>query len=124
MNGRNERGLAVRPLQALARFEERGGNVIVPAVSIYEMPDAFLVAADMPGAEKGSIQVRAESGALSIRAKVSRSGADVRVYSRRFVLTDGIDYNKSEAEFADGVLTVRLPKTSEVQARNIPVQGD
>jgi HSP20 family protein len=124
MNANRERALALRGIQALARFEAQEGDVIAPAVSIYETPEAFLVAADMPGADKESVQVRTEAGALTISANVVRSQVQNRAYARHFVLTDGIDYGKAEAEFVDGVLTVRLPKKSEALRRDIPVRGE
>ncbi len=123
-NGKHERGLSVRPLQSLVRLEETDGEAIAPAVSIHELEDAFLVTADMPGAEKETIEVRAQSGALTLRSSVRRSGHEHRFYLRRFALTDDVDFGSAEAQFTDGVLTVRLPKRTEIQKREIPIKGD
>ena len=122
-NGKEERGLAVRPLQSLVRLEETDGDAIAPAVSIHELEDAFLVAADMPGALKDTIEVRAQEGALTLRASLSRPGREHCTYLRRFALTGGIDYASAHAEFADGVLTIRLPKRDELKKRDIPIKG-
>jgi len=129
MTSNRERALAVRTVQALARLEDLGGGQISPAVGIYETEDAFLVSADMPGADKGSIQVRAEAGSLTIRSTVAddflgQGLHQPRTYVRKFVLTDGVDYGKATAEFVDGVLTVRLPKTDDIKRRDIPIRGD
>lgn len=129
MTSNRDRALAVRGMQALAKTGERDGALIIPAVSIYETDEAFMVGADMPGAEKDSIEVRAEAGSLIIRAAVGGGNfgpaiTQRRVYVRQFILTDGIDFTKASAEFRDGVLTVRLPKTSQVQRRDIPIRGE
>jgi HSP20 family protein len=126
MSVNRERALAVRTVQALARLD---GGQISPAVGVFETEDAFLVAADMPGAEKGSIQVCAQAGSLTIRSAVAESFLghaphQRRTYFRQFVLTDGIDYGKASAEFADGVLTVRLPKDTDTKRWDIQIRGD
>lgn len=125
-NSQRDRALIVRGVQALARIEEQDGEAIAPAVSIYETPDAFLVTADIPGADKRSIELRAVPGRLTIRASIVSSSDPHRgrIYARAFVLTDGIEYAKAEAEFSDGVLTVRLPKTIDAQRRDIPIRGE
>ena len=129
MDSPKDRALVVRHVHALARVEDSGGETIAPAVSIYETDEAFLVAADMPGADRGSIRVRADAASLTISAAVSGDGTDGvrehrRLYARQFVLTSGIEHGSTTAEFANGVLTVRLPKTADSRRREIPVRGD
>lgn len=129
MDSSRDRALIVRHVHALARIEDSAGETIAPAVSIYETEEAFVVAADMPGADRRSIRVRADAASLSISATVSGDGTSEvrehrRVYARQFVLTGGIAHGSATAEFADGVLTVRLPKTAGSRRREIPVRGE
>ena len=129
MDSPKDRALVVRHVHALARVEDSGGETIAPAVSIYETDEAFLVAADMPGADRGSIRVRADAGSLTIGATLHADGTNEmqehrRGYARQFVLTGGIDHTSATADFANGVLTVRLPKTVDSRRREIPVRGD
>ena len=129
MEPRRDRALVVRHVHALARIEDDAGETIAPAVSIYETEDAFVVAADMPGADRGSIRVRADAGSLTIGASLRLDATNElrehrQQYVRQFVLTAGIDYTEATADFANGVLTVRLPKTLESRRREIPVRGE
>jgi len=129
MEPRRDRALVVRHVHALARIEDDAGETIAPAVSIYETEDAFVVAADMPGADRGSIRVRADAGSLTIRASLRLDATNGlrehrHKYVRQFVLTAGIDHQGATADFANGVLTVRLPKTLESRRREIPVRGE
>jgi len=129
MEQSRDRALVVRRIHALARIDDAAGETIAPAVSIYETEDAFLVSADMPGADRGSIRVRADAGSLTIGATLHADGTNEmqehrRGYARQFVLTGGIDHTSATADFANGVLTVRLPKTVDSRRREIPVRGD
>lgn len=129
MESSRDRALVVRQVHALARIEDTATETIAPAVSIYETEDAFLVAADMPGADRGSIRVRADERSLTIGATVSGDGANQMrehrcVYARQFVLTGGIAHGSATADFANGVLTVRLPKSENARRREVPVRGD
>lgn len=129
MEPSRDRALVVRHVQALAKIENGAGETIAPAVSIYETDVAFVVAADMPGADRASIRVRADAGSLTIGATLSGDATSDtrerrRTYARQFVLTGGIDHGSATADFANGVLTVRLPKTLDSQRREIPVRGD
>lgn len=103
-----------------------------PVADIYEAQDAFVVALDLPGAHKQSIEVVVEPGTLSVRGSVQpRTETTGRMihreiawntYERSFRLGPGIDEKNIRAEFLDGVLTVVLPKTEESKARQIRIQ--
>jgi HSP20 family protein len=119
--------------QVLEREATRPGLVFRPDVDIVEQKDAFLVSADLPGADERSVEVRLENGQLSIDASPgdlqdaawSPIHAEYRTggYHREFALSDAIDVNAIEARLVDGVLEVRLPKRSQAQARRISIQA-
>ena len=103
-----------------------------PVADIFETNDAFVVALDLPGAQKETIQVIVEHGSLYVRGSVhprlTPSGRMIHreigwnAYERSFKLGPGIDDPKISAEFSDGVLTILLPKTEESKARQISIQ--
>jgi len=124
------------------RVESRGSSLPVkqeptlrlnarPVADIYETNDTFVVALDLPGAQKETLQVVIEPRTLSVRGWVHpRSGAQGRIvhreigwnaYERTFKLASGIDEQNITAEFTDGVLTVILPKTEASKARQINI---
>ena len=104
-----------------------------PNVDIIEKPAELLLVADLPGAKADELEIKCESGMLSIDAPVSPRQPDgqkgsvdseyaVGDYARRFKIGDGIDADRIEAEFVHGVLTLHLPKTATVMPRRISVR--
>jgi len=122
-----------RDKRPVEREGTRPGPVFQPDVDIVEQKDAFVVVADLPGADDQHVEVRLEDGLLSIDARLASEPeaswsplhAEYRLggYHREFSLSEAIDADAIEAHMTDGVLQVRLPKTSRHQPRRITVQA-
>ena len=105
-----------------------------PAMDIVETDDAFLATVDLPGLTKDDIDLSLEDGVLSISGersfehtaddeskgfrRVERSFGSFR---RAFTLPQGVDVDRLDATFADGVLKLTLPKSEVVKARKITI---
>ena len=109
--------------------------VLKMRVDVSEKDNAYEVKADIPGVKKEDINVRIDGNVVQIDAEVKReketkgNGDKVlrseRYYgtiSRTFSLADDVDDSKAEAKYADGVLTLRLPKKTTAAARKVTVQ--
>jgi HSP20 family protein len=100
-----------------------------PAVNIIEDETGLVLTADLPGASKQSLDVNVEKGIITINAPVSREMPGRPVYGefewapyyRQFQLPDAIDQAKVKAEFKNGVLTLRLPKSEAAKPKRIEV---
>ena len=104
-------------------------------VDVSELDNAYEVKADIPGVKKEDINVRIDGNVVQIDAEVKReseskgNGGKVlrseRYYgniSRSFSLADDVDEAKAEAKYAEGVLTLKLPKKTTAAARKVAVQ--
>jgi HSP20 family protein len=104
-------------------------------VDVSEGDNAYEVKADIPGVKKEDINVRIDGNIVQIDAEVKReseskdkSGKVLRSeryygnVSRSFSLADDVDEGKAEAKYADGVLTLMLPKKTTAAARKVTVQ--
>jgi HSP20 family protein len=104
-------------------------------IDVSEKDDAYLVKADIPGVKKEDINVRIDGNVVQIDAEVKREketkGNGDRVLrseryhgtvSRTFSLTDDVDDSKAQASYADGVLTLSLPKKATAASRKLTVQ--
>ena len=110
----------------------RSGTYYRPAVDIMEQADELVVLADIPGAAAGAIDVDFEGGMLTIHAKVQprqEDGTDYLIHEygvgdfyRQFQVSESVDAGKINAEYADGVLTLHLPKAEAAKPRKISVK--
>lgn len=104
-----------------------------PYVDIHETPEALVVRADMPGSSAGDIDIQFENGMLSIHGRVApRQPAGttylleeyaVGDFHRTFEVGESVDSGSIAAEYAHGVLTLRLPKAAASRPRRISVTG-
>jgi HSP20 family protein len=118
--------------QTAAAERTRSGCCYRPNVDILERDDELVVLADMPGARSDAIDVKFEDGMLDIHAAVVPRHGDgeaclvreygVGDYYRSFQVSEDIDPAKIAAEYADGVLTLHLPKSEAVKPRKIAVK--
>jgi HSP20 family molecular chaperone IbpA len=102
-----------------------------PNVDIREQADELMIVADMPGAKSDAIDLKFEDGTLTIHAEVPpRQDQDRRFltreygvgdFHRTFQISEAVDASKISAEYADGVLTLHLPKSEAVKPRKIDV---
>jgi len=126
--------LQVQKKRELATKDETTtpARVFLPSADIYESDDALTVILEMPGVEKGNIEVRVEDGVLRVEGRLDLSKYrglqplyteyNIGHYARGFQLSNKIDQGKIGAELKDGVLSLTLPKAAEAKPRTIRVK--
>jgi HSP20 family molecular chaperone IbpA len=107
-------------------------RVFVPNGDIYEDEDALTVILEMPGVDKGNVEISVEGSVLRVGGRLDFSKYqgleplyteyNIGHYSRSFTLSSKIDQNKIAAEMKDGVLSLKLPKVAEDKPRIIRVK--
>jgi HSP20 family protein len=105
---------------------------VAPLADIYETQDAYMLLLDMPGASREGLSVRLERGVLSVKAPVGTllsAGASVvhreqtaSGFERAFMLGEDIDPEHIDAQFENGVLTVKLFKSEHAKPREISIR--
>ncbi|ALA58589.1 Hsp20/alpha crystallin family protein [Nitrospira moscoviensis] len=104
-----------------------------PAVDVLETDTEFQIQAELPGLEKEQVSLSVEEGVLTIsgRREQEKEGNGKRYhkierayggFARSFTVPDLVDQHKVSAEFKNGVLTVRLPKSEKARAKAIEVK--
>jgi HSP20 family protein len=94
--------------------------------------DALVVEAALPGVRPDAVDITVEDGTLTIRgssATERREGEGEYVvqeirrgeFSRSISLPSGLEPDKAEATFEDGVLTLRIPRAEQVKPRQIRI---
>ena len=107
--------------------------VYVPRGDVRENAEAFVVVADLPGADEKSVEATVQKRVLTIEGwtqlekpqggeELGREFGAGR-FRRDFTLPDAVDPERIQARVKNGVLTVTIPKKEEVKARKIQVTG-
>jgi HSP20 family protein len=113
------------------------GFDFMPTIDVEETKDAYVVNADLPGLDKDKIQITVRENILTIRG-VRESASESRdeaggiyaqersygSFSRSVELPGAVDETAIKAEYANGVLKIRLPKKAgaENNPTKVPVQ--
>jgi len=102
-----------------------------PQTDIFETSEALTLVLEMPGVDKGSVEVKVENDVLNIEGRVDFSKYEglqplyteynVGHYARSFRLSSKIEQEGISAELKDGVITLVLPKAEKAKARKIKV---
>ena len=93
--------------------------------------DAFVAKIDLPGVDPGSIDIDVEDRTMTVRAeRRTELGEDIQwlsherptgTFARQLTLGYGVALDKIAADYADGVLTLRIPVAEEAKPRKISV---
>jgi HSP20 family protein len=103
-----------------------------PLVDIEEEDDAYVIEAELPGVKEKDVNIELVGNELAISGEIKereRKGMLRRQTRRtgqfqyRVTLPDQLDAEKIEAKLADGVLTVRAPKTERAQRQKIEIKS-
>jgi HSP20 family protein len=108
-------------------------RVYMPHTDIYETDEALVVVMEMPGVDKGNLDIALEDDVLRVSGRIDftryeklqpvYSEYNIGHYHRSFSLPPRlVDEDKITAEMKDGVLTLTLPKAERVKPRKIPLK--
>jgi HSP20 family protein len=99
-------------------------------IDAYRSGEEFVVQFDLPGVDTESIELTVERNVLTVHAERRRAEADVELlvgerpqgtFSRQLFLGETLDTERIDAQYADGVLTLRLPIAERAKPRRVPI---
>ncbi|MDY6829800.1 MAG: Hsp20/alpha crystallin family protein [Pseudomonadota bacterium] len=122
----------LRPGNRRWPFSSEAAEGRMPAVDVVDRDSEIVVTAEVPGVKKDNLEVSVTDSSVSIRGKShSESQLGEGEYVRREISTGSfartvslpgeVDVDAAKAEFADGVLTLTLPKAERAKRRTISV---
>jgi HSP20 family protein len=111
------------PKLRMAEMEE-----ISPTVDIFEEGDDVVVKAELPGIKKEDIDVKLTDSSITISGEKKkeekvekknyyRMERSYGSFTRTFSLPADVQTDKAKAEFKDGILQIRVPKTEEAKQK-------
>lgn len=102
-----------------------------PAADVYERESEYLIALDLPGVERGALDVGLDENRLTVRGERKAVDAEARPrraerpsgrFARSFTLPDTVEREGVTADYKDGVLLLRVPKRREQQPRRVEIK--
>jgi HSP20 family protein len=82
------------------------------------------VRAELPGFDVNELDVQLKNNVLTLEARHGEEGKDGFRHVRRVLtLPEGLDVEKIEASYKNGVLDLRIPRLPETTARKIEVKA-
>jgi HSP20 family protein len=105
----------------------------VPALDVWETDSEVVYAFDLPGIPEDKISIEVKDDTLTVSAEREKTGevSDENFYrferrygtfSRGVGLPQGVDQDKIQARYENGVLEVRVPKPEEQKPKRIPLE--
>ena len=126
-------------LEQQLRAAERPAAERVPAAEVHETDTAYVIALELPGVDKTSIDVKATDRSLVINAERRQPSPDgsspgakqaslvnefrYGTWSRSFRFPGGINRESLQAHYRDGLLTVTAPKAQNLTTVQVQVEG-
>lgn len=104
-----------------------------PKVDVAETPEAYILAADLPGMCKDDIEITVLDNVVTLKGE-RKEESEFEVSGRKcherrfgkferwFEVPGGFEAGKVNAEFKDGVLRVTLPKSEKGKPKQIEVK--
>lgn len=124
-----------RELDRLASQAAGGGRPPAMAMDAYRHGDSFVVHFDLPGVDPSSIDLTVEKNVLTVSADrrwQPTEGDEVVVaerpqgtFSRQLFLGEGLNPDRIEARYDNGVLTIFVPVAEQAKPRKVEINtGD
>ena len=92
--------------------------------NIEEVDNGHLMSFDLPGIPKDNIKIEVANNTITITGEGEEKddkNFSVRKFQRSFTLPAGIDADKIEADYKDGVLHLMVPKSEAAKPKQIKV---
>jgi HSP20 family protein len=85
------------------------------------------VRAEMPGFDENELEVQLDDNVLTIRAEKEQKGEggreEYRSFYRSIALPSGVDTEKVQATYRNGVLEMHIPRTESAKPKRINIGG-
>jgi HSP20 family protein len=111
-----------------------GSRRWIPAMDLVETEDDLVLRADLPGLDRGDVEIEVKDGVLTISGERKAQHEEKREgfhrversfgrFSRSLELPKGVDPDSISANFERGVLEVRMPKPAERKPTRIEIRS-
>ena len=104
-----------------------------PAVDIVERENEYVAKVELPGVSKNDVKITMQDNVLTIRGEKQQEKKDKETnfhrverfygsFQRSFTMPTSVRSDQIDAEYTDGILTIRMPKAEEAKPKQIEVK--
>jgi HSP20 family protein len=115
-------------------LSNRDGGWSTPVVDMYQTDNDVVIKAALPGFKADDVQINVTGDLLTIRGELKHEDEQnekswhIREqrwgsFERSVALPTAVVSDKAQADFANGILTITLPKAEEVKPKTITVKA-
>jgi HSP20 family protein len=119
---------------AIRTWRSAGASELTFPIDLKETENEVVVKAVLPGVRPQDVDISVSEGVLNIRGESKseeksegenfyRREIRYGAFARSIPLPTRVSYEQADAEFADGVLTITLPKAEEVRPKQIKIKA-
>jgi HSP20 family protein len=112
---------------------EGASRLVAPPIDVIERKDELVLRADLPGLEQKDVEVEIRDGTLTLRGERKEEHEEKNEnyyraerwegsFYRSLDLPPGVDAERAEAKFKNGVLEIHLPKSKESKGKKIEIK--
>lgn len=105
-----------------------------PLVNVYDEGEELTVSAELPGLTKDQVEITYHDGVLTLsgnrgapagteKMTLVRSERSIGAFEKTVAIPVKIDAERISANFANGILTIRLPKAEEAKPKQIRIEA-
>lgn len=108
-------------------------GVAFPPVNLYDKGDEIVLAAEIPGVPKEKLQVDLRENVIVLsgtrdpapyeNASALREEIPSGTFTKSLRLSAKVVADKAEAQYKDGILLIRMPKSEESKPRQIAIHA-
>ena len=117
-----------------AKKNEDNIATVLPKANIFSVNDNIVLAVEMPGVDKSSLDVSLDGNLLTVKGKkksdsiskgytIVHQERELVEYKRTFELNTDINRDNIIAKYTNGVLSVTLEKTATAQPKKIEIHS-
>ena len=109
------------------------GRPALMALDAYRRGDRFVIHFDLPGVDPATVDLTVEKNVLQVQAERSwprEEGAEGVVsarpqgaFARQLFLGEGLDAERIEASYDQGVLTITIPVAEQAKPRKVEISA-
>jgi len=119
-----------RPLFSI---RDGGSTWSSPAIDMYQTDNDVVVKAALPGFTADQVKINVTDNILTIKGELKHEEEEKNkswhirehrwgAFERSVMLPTGVNSNRAQADFENGILTITLPKSEEAKPKTITIK--